>query len=167
MNKFTAKPIIRKSKISHVMYLNDLQDTSFVKNIDGLVCADLNSGPKIKSENLNNVDLLFASDEDYTIEELDSVFDKFIVLHSTNGSIYGMKGNYQEYKLKKSKIGNNINVLGAGDMFASFFIDNILSKNIHNNFQQHSTSDLKQVVKDSHLSTSNYLIKLNQRFKLM
>jgi pyridoxal/pyridoxine/pyridoxamine kinase len=78
-----------------------------------------------------------------------------------------MKGNYQEYKLKKSKIGNNINVLGAGDMFASFFIDNILSKNIHNNFQQHSTSDLKQVVKDSHLSTSNYLIKLNQRFKLM
>ena len=167
MNKFTAKPVIRKSKISHVMYLNDLEDASFVKNIDGFVCADLNSGPKIKLENLDNVDLLFASDEDYTIEELSSIFEKFIVLHSTNGSIFGMRGNYQEYKLKKSKIGNNINVLGAGDMFASFFIDNILSKNIYNNFEKYSTSNLRQVVKDSHLSTSNYLIKLNQRFKLM
>tara|TARA_B100001057_G_scaffold501275_1_gene623043 strand:+ start:48887 stop:49390 length:504 start_codon:yes stop_codon:yes gene_type:complete len=166
MNKYTVDASIRKSRISHVMYLNDLENIDFVKSISGLVCADLNSGPKVKREDLENVDLLFASDEDYTIEELDNVFDKFIVLHSTYGSVYGIKGNYKEYKLKKSKIAGNINVLGAGDMFASFFMDNILTKNIYNNFENNRPSDLKDIVKNSHLSTSNYLIKLNQRFKL-
>jgi sugar/nucleoside kinase (ribokinase family) len=108
------------------MYINELPDTSFIKDLKGYVTADVCNGKPINVnlEALKFINLLLISDEDIdsTLELaalVNSVKD-YVVLHSSTGSTIYCKNGWQ-YTSKAEHV-PNINVLGAGDKFASYVL---------------------------------------------
>jgi len=126
-------PVVKKSNWSHIMYINELNNIDYIKDIDdGIVSADICRGKKIKDVSiLKNIDFLFLSDEDEFMKpiELCKMLRKGLILHHPLGSTYyDSKGNKQEFE---TKFVDNVNVLGCGDMLAAGFINFYLkSKNI-------------------------------------
>ncbi len=154
LNMKYRTPFISKSKWSHILYLNELSDTSFVKKINqGIISADLCRGRILKDISiLNHIDFLFISDEDLftDIEELYPHIKTAIILHHSGGSVcYTRDG----YSIKTDvKILDNINVLGCGDMLASYFINEFLNN-----------GDIEKSIKMSHKLISNYLGEENEK----
>lgn len=105
----------------HVMYINQLTDVEFVKDIDGIISADITSGPLKNVEALKYVDYLFISDEDLSMDlaALSELVRGVVVLHYPAGSI--VFGGESEHKAS-TEVLDGLNVLGAGDMFAACFI---------------------------------------------
>ena len=52
------------SKISHLIYLNELTRHNFIPALDGIITADICPGKPVNKEMLQYVDYLFISDED-------------------------------------------------------------------------------------------------------
>jgi hypothetical protein len=132
-------PTIYDSKISHIMYLNELKSTDFIKNVKGTVVADVCNGKKLNLKDLNfkNIDILLISDEDchYDIEDLKNATKGCVIIHDSSGS------TLHKGKIKtrfNAEIVKNVNVLGAGDKFAAFLIGNMLeySENLNNSIQE-------------------------------
>jgi sugar/nucleoside kinase (ribokinase family) len=120
----TKDPTLKKSKWSHVLYINELSNIDYIKDIkDGIVSADVCRGKKIKDlQILQQVDYLFLSDEDLDCNPKDllNYLRKGMILHSPSGSVFYNKQGI-EHKNKVDTIGN-VNVLGCGDMLAAGFI---------------------------------------------
>lgn len=122
-------PKIIKSKWSHVLYLNNIKDLSFIGKItNSIISADVAGKDEFDKSILRYVDYLFISDEDIVdLDELIKITKGYVILHSNSGSV--------TYSNKKKKIVNShnvmsgINVLGAGDFFASSFINSMLCSN--------------------------------------
>jgi sugar/nucleoside kinase (ribokinase family) len=135
------QPSIAKSRWSHILYLNELSDTSFVKNIgEGIVSADLCRGKKLTDlDILQEIDFLFISDEDLfmDINKLYPCVRQAVILHHSGGSTcYTPSGGKI---VTEVDILENINVLGCGDMLASYFINEYLK-----------TNDLEKSIKLAH-----------------
>tara|TARA_A100001015_G_C14978101_1_gene708213 strand:+ start:682 stop:1368 length:687 start_codon:yes stop_codon:yes gene_type:complete len=132
------EPKVLASKWHHVLYINELKNLDFVNKIEtGILSADFCKGKNIKNiEILKKFDFLFISDEDLFMDlsEMSKLVKKGVIMHHTEGSEYYENGSKKFVtNLKKIK---NINVLGCGDMFASFFIDNHLkNSNIQNSIK--------------------------------
>jgi hypothetical protein len=129
LNICTQAPEIVKSEWHHIMYLNELSDFSFIKDIDtGIVSADTCRGKKLQDlDILSSIDFLFISDEDHpdNINDIISKVRQGVILHSSCGSEYYSK-NCTTFKTTVDII-ENVNVLGCGDMFAAHFINQKLS----------------------------------------
>ena len=151
LNLKTTEPQISKSRWHHVMYLNQLNDVSFISDIDtGIISADLSSGSMNIEKWLPYLDYLFIADEDLymDVDELGKLVKGRVVLHYPGGS-YVTDGS--ESFESKTEIIEGLDVLGAGDMFAASFILRSITTN----------DDMNSVVDYSHKMTTKLLLDKN------
>jgi len=148
LNLQYRKPVISKSKWNHILYLNELSDTSFIEDIKtGLVSADICRGNVLNELSiLKHIDFLFISDEDLFLDvmELSKHVKHSVILHYPSGSVcYNKDGSTIKTDVE---VIDGINVLGCGDMLASYFINEYLK-----------CYDVKNSIEKSHKLVSNYL----------
>ena len=138
-----SPPNIQSSKINHVLYLNELHDASFIKSLNGIVCADVCVGKPIKTEYLQYIDYLLISDEDIIdYDFLKKNVKGKVLVHSSHGS----SCDDFNYELPEEKILEDVNVLGAGDMFAAYFLYGLFKNKM-----------LQDNIKTAHLKTTERL----------
>ena len=122
LNLKTKLPDIKESKWNHILYVNNLPDTSFIKNINtGIISYDISVGKQIDVDLLKYVDYLFISDEDMFTDfySLCNLTKGWVILHHKTGSI---SSNKKEKIVINTEEIDNVNVLGAGDIYISNFI---------------------------------------------
>lgn len=132
-------PKIKPAKINHICYINELDDTNFIKNLNGLVCADICSGKKLKKDILSHIDYLFISEEDLGLVDIKDIKNTLVIHSPTKSYILN------KYEIKGSFI-SGLNVLGAGDYFAAYFIYSLLGG-----------KTLDVCLKEAHQETTHYL----------
>jgi len=169
------KSLSTKTKWTHLMYLDTL-DNITGKDIERLsensiVSADLCLGRHTEYQKkkiykyLENIDYLILSDveavsitqtikngvwRNYCVEEaatiLGSIVRRAVIIHSPHGSTTYQDGELQNFN--GQYINNkNLNVLGAGDIFAASFIKKMLDeRDLHSSIKfahEHTTEILK------------------------
>tara|TARA_R110002012_G_scaffold282358_2_gene472049 strand:- start:1968 stop:2639 length:672 start_codon:yes stop_codon:yes gene_type:complete len=129
------KAKIYNSKIHHLIYLNEMTRHDFIPAIDGIITADICPGKSVNKDLLSVVDYLFISDEDIDgdLSEYAEATKGWVILHSSSGSAVSNGENEFFYKLPEELMLTGVNVLGAGDIFASCFLHKLLQDegNIH------------------------------------
>ena len=133
LKKFAPKII--ESKVHHILYLNEISDTAFIPALDGIITADICPGKPVRKELLQHVDYLFISDEDCDdFAELVDATKGWVILHSATGSICSNGEDEFFWKLHEDDILKDVNVLGAGDIFAACCLYKLLEEDndIHN-----------------------------------
>jgi sugar/nucleoside kinase (ribokinase family) len=155
LSLYTIKPKIFPSKWNHVLYLNQLKDLDFIDTINsGILSADFCAGQKIKdNEILKKFNFIFISDEDLFMDlsEMSRLVKNGVIMHHTEGSEYYENG-IKKFEKKVKKI-NNVNVLGCGDMFASFFMASyLLGSNVEESIEishKKITTHLQTIIHDN------------------
>ena len=151
LRKFAPKII--ESKIHHILYLNEISDTAFIPALDGIITADICPGKHVRKELLQHVDYLFISDEDCDdFAGLVEATKGWVILHSATGSICSNGKDEFFWKLNEDDILKNVNVLGAGDIFASCFLYKLLGED----------ADIRRWIEYSHLKTTEILRHYSQ-----
>jgi sugar/nucleoside kinase (ribokinase family) len=130
------KAKIYDSKIHHLIYLNEMTRHDFIPAIDGIITADICPGKSVNKDLLSVVDYLFISDEDIDgdLSEYAEVTKGWVILHGASGSVVSNGEKEFFYKLPEELMLKDVNVLGAGDTFASCFLYKLLQNegDIHN-----------------------------------
>lgn len=144
---------IKESKISHIMYINELPNVDFIHNLDGIISADTCKGTEIKNPNvLEFIDYLFVADEDgQDIDFLRKNIKGHVILHSPTYSRILRKATDIKYNVHEILHVPNANVLGAGDFFASSFL-----------YAIHKGWTLEGAVEYAHHTTSDLIRKYNE-----
>ena len=139
LNLKTKEPDIQPSKWNHVLYINELPDISFIEHLDGIVSADICKGEPVNLDILEYIDYLFISDEDMhvSIDELSKRTKGYVILHRKTGSF--CIHNHVSFATK-AEVVDNVNVLGAGDMFAAYVINSLLV----------SAKNLDKIIEEAH-----------------
>jgi len=133
LNLYSSPAVVQSSSIHHIMYINELEDISFIENLNGFVTADVCNGRHLDGTSgfLNKIDLLFISDEDCFIgmEELLRKIPN-IILHKKTGSTLYTRDGSTDFN---AEIVDNVNVLGLGDKFAAYVLCNLIENklNVH------------------------------------
>jgi hypothetical protein len=131
----THYPRTHDSKISHVMYLNELSDTSWICKLRGFVVADVCNGKELNVNDpcLKDIDLLLISDEEYNnLTDTATLLVRSkvggVIVHRRAGSDYidCKQGHVESFT---AKLVPNVNVVGAGDKFAAYILDGLLEDN--------------------------------------
>ena len=150
----TNKPIIQESKISHAMYINKLLDVSWLKNLKGIVSADVCAGPRVDATLLQHVDYFFIADEDAYSDLATMCKDTkgYVILHTNKSSIISNGTIEKKFQIDENMFVHKSNVLGAGDMFASSFL-NALNKGM----------SIEQIQKSAHETTSRLITSANEK----
>ena len=128
-------PKVLPSQVHHLIYLNEMSETTFIPALDGIITADVCPGKPLKKELLQHVDYLFISDEDCDdFAELVEATKGWVILHSATGSICSNGEDEFFWKLHEDDILKDVNVLGAGDIFAACCLYKLLEEDndIHN-----------------------------------
>ena len=143
------------SKISHLIYLNELTRHDFIPALDGIITADICPGKPVNMEMLQYVDYLFISDEDIkgSLSEYTDATKGWVILHSASGSVVSNGEEEFFYKLPKELMLKDVNVLGAGDIFASCFLYKLLG----------DEGDIHEWVEFSHLTTTGIIKIQNEK----
>lgn len=119
------KAVLTDSDWHHISYINQLTDTAFVSKLNGIVSADIT---KEQPENcipyLQYIDYLFIAKEDLfmDIKELGSLVRGYVIMHHPRGSVFSDGNTVERYDFPDELYLSDVNVLGAGDYFASGFI---------------------------------------------
>ena len=152
LNITTKPPSIVDARWHHIMYLNQLPDLSFIKNINsGIISADVTAGNMDKIiPYLYKIDYLFISDEDLfmDVHELSKKVNGWVILHYPDGSI---TTNGKSNIRKTTPIIENLDVLGAGDIFAACFIASRLKS-------KGTLNSLEASIKYAHENTTKMLL---------
>jgi len=129
LEQYEAK--VFDSKIHHLVYLNEMSINDFIPTLKGIVTADVCPGKTVNKDLLKFVDYLFISDEDIDGDLSDYIdaVKGYVILHSSSGSVVSNGEEQFFYKLPKELLLNDVNVLGAGDTFASCFLYKLLGGN--------------------------------------
>ena len=137
------------SKISHLIYLNELTRHDFIPALDGIITADICPGKAVNKGMLQYVDYLFISDEDIkgSLSEYTNATKGWVILHSASGSVVSNGEEEFFYKLPEELMLKDVNVLGAGDIFASCFLYKLLE----------GYGDIRDWIEYSHLTTTEIL----------
>ena len=137
------------SKISHLIYLNEMTRHDFIPALDGIITADICPGKSVNKEMLQYVDYLFISDEDIkgSLSEYTDATKGWVILHSASGSVVSNGEEEFFYKLPEELMLKDVNVLGAGDIFASCFLYKLLE----------GYGDIRDWIEYSHLTTTEIL----------
>ena len=152
LRKFSPKII--ESKIHHLLYLNEMSERGFIASLDGIITADICPGKPIMKEVLSQVDYLFISDEDCDdFAGLVEATKGWVILHSATGSICSNGTDEFFWKLHEDDILKNVNVLGAGDIFASCFLYKLLG----------NEGDIHEWIEFSHLTTTEIIKIQNEK----
>lgn len=120
----TNSPIIKETKISHAMYINKLLDIDWLKDLTGIISADVCAGPKVDTSLLQYVDYFFIADEDAYADLSTMCRDTkgHVILHTNKSSIVSDGTTEHSFTIDEDLFVQKSNVLGAGDMFASSFL---------------------------------------------
>ena len=121
-----ATPI--DSQWQHISYINQLADTSFISKLSGIVSADITKEqPENCIQDLQYLDYLFIAKEDLFMDliELGSLVKGYVIMHHPKGSVFSDGNIVEKYDLPDELYLSDVNVLGAGDYFASGFIDSM------------------------------------------
>ena len=105
--------------ISHIAYINEIDDLTFLKDITGLVFADICSGREINKEAYKYLNYIFVSEEDKHLLRDIEEFKGTVITHSPMTS-YNSKG--ETFTLEEEQYIKGANVLGAGDFYAACFM---------------------------------------------
>ena len=136
LNLVQHKVKIFESKVHHLIYLNEMSIHDFIPKLNGIITADICSGKSLNKDLLKGVDYLFISDEDIdgNLSDYVNTIKGYVILHSSSGSVVSNGKDEFFYKLPKDLILKGVNVLGAGDTFASCFLYKLLRNegSIHN-----------------------------------
>lgn len=137
------------SKVSHLIYLNEMSKHNFIPALDGIVTADICPGKSINKDFLKYIDYLFIADEDIDcdLSDLASITKGWVILHSSSGSIISNGDEEFFYKLPEELMLKDVNVLGAGDTFASCFLYKLLR----------NEGDIRTWIEFSHLKTTEII----------
>ena len=133
----------------HISYINQLNDTSFISELDGIVSADITKeNPERCIDQLKYLDYLFIAKEDLfmDIRDIGALVKGHVIMHHPHGSSISDGKTVEDYILPEELFLSDINVLGAGDYFASGFIKSMITGN-----------DLKKSVINSHHIATNLL----------
>ena len=147
------------SKINHLIYLNEMTRHDFIPGLGGIITADICPGKSISNtvnkDLLNYVDYLFISDEDIDcdLSYLASVARGWVILHSASGSVVSNGEKEFFYKLPEELMLKDVNVLGAGDIFASCFLYKLLG----------NEGDIHEWIEFSHLTTTEIIKIQNEK----
>lgn len=146
----TQVPSIHDSKVSHVMYINELSDTNFIKHLEGYVTADVCNGKplNLNDKNLQYIDLLLISDEDMFVDVAlicNSIRDAMLIHYPTGSTLYKKDLRYTK---QNASLVPGLNVLGAGDKLAAHILAGLLD----------STDALPKVIQHAHNALTNYYI---------
>lgn len=140
------KPSIVASRVSHIAYLNQLPNLSFIQEIQSdIVTADIAGINTFDYEILRYIDYLFISEDELLDYKciLKNIKGSLIVHRAGGSTLYRKDGSQEQ---NSHMIIKKINVLGAGDFLASAFIVNILK----------NQSD-KQAMSNAHKQTLQFL----------
>jgi hypothetical protein len=139
------KPKIIDSTWSHITYINRLRDLSFISEIkNSIISADIAGKKTFDTSYLKYIDYLFVSDDEIiNLDELISLVKIAVIVHNNSGSITYYKN---DTIINNHKVLKNINILGAGDYFASAFIVSMIE-----------TNNLKKSLENSHALVFEYL----------
>ena len=150
----TNKPIIKESKISHAMYINKLLDISWLKDLKGIISADVCAGPRVDASLLQYVDYFFIADEDAYADLSTMCKDTkgYVILHTNKSSVVSDGTNETKYKIEENMFVEKSNVLGAGDMFASSFL-----------YALNNNMSIEQIQKYAHETTSRLITSANEK----
>ena len=150
----TNKPIIKESKISHAMYINKLLDISWLKDLKGIISADVCAGPRVNTSLLQHVDYFFIADEDAYADLSTMCKDTkgYVILHTNKSSVVSDGTNETKYKIEENMFVEKSNVLGAGDMFASSFL-----------YALNNNMSIEQIQKYAHETTSRLITSANEK----
>ena len=120
----TNSPIIKETKISHAMYINKLLDISWLKDLTGIISADVCAGPKVDTSLLQYIDYFFIADEDAYADLSTMCKDTkgHVILHTNKSSLVSDGTAEHSFTIDEDLFVQKSNVLGAGDMFASSFL---------------------------------------------
>mgnify|MGYP001359014891 FL=1 len=120
----TNSPVIKETKISHAMYINKLLDIDWLKDLTGIISADVCAGPKVDTSLLQYVDYFFIADEDAYADLSTMCRDTkgHVILHTNKSSIVSDGTTEHSFTIDEDLFVQKSNVLGAGDMFASSFL---------------------------------------------
>ena len=110
---------IQPALISHIAYINEIDDLSFMKDMTGLIFADVCSGREINKEAYKYLNYIFVSEEDKHLLRDIEEFKGTVITHSPMTS-YNSKG--ETFTLDKEQYIKGANVLGAGDFYAACFM---------------------------------------------
>ena len=137
------------SKVSHLIYLNELTRHDFIPALDGIITADICPGKPVNKDLLKYVDYLFISDEDIqgSLSEYTDATKGWVILHSASGSVVSNGEDEFFYKLPEDLMLKGVNVLGAGDIFASCFLYKLLQEG----------GDIHTWIDFAHLTTTQIL----------
>ena len=133
----------------HISYINQLNDVSFISKLDVIVSADITKeNPERCIDHLHYLDYLFIAKEDMfmDIKDLGALVKGHVIMHHPHGSSISDGNTVDEYVLPKELFLSDINVLGAGDYFASGFIKSMITGD-----------DIKTSVVNSHYIATNLL----------
>ena len=86
----------------HISYINQLSDTSFVSQLNGIVSADITKeNPERCVDQLKYLDYLFIAKEDLfmDIKELGSLVKGHVIMHHPHGSVISDGNTVEEYVL--------------------------------------------------------------------
>ena len=139
------------SKINHLIYLNEMSERDFITSLDGIITADVCPGRPLMKEMLHMVDYLFIADEECEdFSDLVEATKGWVILHSSTGSVISNGEEEYSWNLPESDIIKNVNVLGAGDIFASCFMYKLLGQE----------QDIRKSIEFAHTKTTEILNKL-------
>lgn len=141
------------SKMYHVAYLNDLKDLKFLRQLKGIVFADVCSS-NFDLGALQFVDYFFISDEDaeHDVTFYGTLARKGAILHSSKGSMFSDGKTIKQFSVPDECYINNVNVLGAGDMFASSFI-----------YGMYKNKSIDECIENAHFLTSELIRQQNEK----
>ena len=150
----TQSPIIQESKISHAMYINKLLDISWLKDLKGIVSADVCAGPRVDSSLLQHVDFFFIADEDAYADLSTMCKDTkgYVILHTNKSSVVSNGTVETKHNIDQSLFVAKSNVLGAGDMFASSFL-----------YALHKGMNMYDTQRYAHETTSKLIKSTNEK----
>ena len=153
LNSYTLEPIIKPASISHILYINQLQNTNFISKLDGIVTADTCKGPKVDKKLLKHIDYLFISYEEmYDLSELVKHIKGAVIVHTSVGSTIYTKNDKKAFFIDPALFVKDANVLGAGDMFASCFLYDLLK-----------TNSIESAIGYAHKTASKLIRKYNEK----
>jgi len=137
------------SKIHHLIYLNEMTRHDFIPALDGVITADICPGKSVNKEFLKYIDYLFISDEDIDggLSEYTEATKGWVILHSASGSVVSNGEEEFFFKIPKELMLKDVNVLGAGDIFASCFLYKLLR----------NEGDIHNWIEFSHLKTTEII----------
>ena len=137
------------SKINHLIYLNEMTRHDLNPARNGIITADICPGKPVNKDLLSSIDYLFISDEDIDsdLSDYTNATKGWVILHSASGSVVSDGDKEFFYKLPEELMLKGVNVLGAGDTFASCFLHKLLQ----------NEGDIHTWIEFAHLKTTEII----------